>query len=63
MNAFCSVCLSDCEEKGINSGRVVACITTLFLVTKIRPILMVKHAMAMQPYLNTKCNVSTNLFI
>uniref|UniRef100_M3ZSI3 Nipped-B protein n=1 Tax=Xiphophorus maculatus TaxID=8083 RepID=M3ZSI3_XIPMA len=55
--------IADCEEKGINSGRVVACITTLFLVTKIRPILMVKHAMAMQPYLNTKCNTQNDFMV
>ncbi|XP_008422496.1 nipped-B-like protein B isoform X2 [Poecilia reticulata] len=55
--------IADCEEKGINSGRVVACITTLFLVTKIRPNLMVKHAMAMQPYLNTKCSTQNDFMV
>lgn len=46
------------ENKGVNSTRLVACITTLYLFSKIRAQLMVKHAMTMQPYLTTKCNVS-----
>ncbi|PKU35584.1 nipped-bhypothetical protein [Limosa lapponica baueri] len=50
--------LSDSDNKGVNSGRLVACITTLFLFSKIRPQLMVKHAMTMQPYLTTKCSHS-----
>lgn len=57
MNVFC-VCVSDCEDKGVNSDRLVACITTLYLFSKIKTQLMVKHAMTMQPYLTTKCNVS-----
>lgn len=55
---FC--CISDCEEKGVTSDRLVACITTLYLFSKIRAQLMIKHAMTMQPYLTTKCNVSRN---
>uniref|UniRef100_A0A3P9IZF3 Nipped-B protein n=1 Tax=Oryzias latipes TaxID=8090 RepID=A0A3P9IZF3_ORYLA len=55
-------CLADCEEKGINSSRLVSCITTLLLFTKIRPQLMIKHAMTIQPYLTTKCN-SQNVFM
>ena len=47
------------ESKGVNSTRQVACITTLYLFSKIRAQLMVKHAMTMQPYLTTKCNVSS----
>lgn len=53
-----SACISACEEKGFNSDRLVSCITTLHLFSKIRAQLMVKHAMTMQPYLTTKCNVS-----
>lgn len=55
---FSSFYFTDCEEKGINSSRLVSCITTLLLFTKIRPQLMIKHAMTIQPYLTTKCNVS-----
>ena len=50
--------ISSVENKGVNSTRLVACITTLYLFSKIRAQLMVKHAMTMQPYLTTKCNVS-----
>ncbi|XP_041825130.1 nipped-B-like protein B [Melanotaenia boesemani] len=55
--------LADCEDKGVNSGRLVACITTLYLFTKIRAQLMVKHAMTMQPYLTTKCNTQNDFVV
>uniref|UniRef100_A0A8C0KVZ3 Nipped-B protein n=1 Tax=Canis lupus dingo TaxID=286419 RepID=A0A8C0KVZ3_CANLU len=48
---------------GVNSGRLVACITTLFLFSKIRPQLMVKHAMTMQPYLTTKCSTQNDFMV
>ncbi|KAM9590527.1 nipped-B-like protein isoform 5-T7 [Morphnus guianensis] len=55
--------LSDSDNKGVNSGRLVACITTLFLFSKIRPQLMVKHAMTMQPYLTTKCSTQNDFMV
>uniref|UniRef100_A0A8C1Z477 Nipped-B protein n=1 Tax=Cyprinus carpio TaxID=7962 RepID=A0A8C1Z477_CYPCA len=55
--------LSDCENKGLTSSRLVACITTLYLFSKIRPQLMVKHAMTMQPYLTTKCNTQSDFMV
>ncbi|XP_069028403.1 nipped-B-like protein B isoform X2 [Embiotoca jacksoni] len=55
--------LADCEDKGVNSGRLVSCITTLFLFSKIRAQLMVKHAMTMQPYLTTKCNTQNDFMV
>lgn len=55
--------LADCEDKGVSSGRLVACITTLFLFSKIRAQLMVKHAMTMQPYLTTKCNTQNDFMV
>uniref|UniRef100_A0A8D0D6G7 Nipped-B protein n=1 Tax=Sander lucioperca TaxID=283035 RepID=A0A8D0D6G7_SANLU len=55
--------LADCEDKGDNSGRLVACITTLYLFSKIRAQLMVKHAMTMQPYLTTKCNTQNDFMV
>uniref|UniRef100_A0A8C3PYS6 Nipped-B protein n=1 Tax=Chrysolophus pictus TaxID=9089 RepID=A0A8C3PYS6_CHRPC len=55
--------LSDSDNKGVNSGRLVACITTLFLFSKIRPQLMVKHAMTMQPYLATKCSTQNDFMV
>ncbi|XP_056146291.1 nipped-B-like protein B [Lampris incognitus] len=48
--------LTDCETKGINSDRIVACITTLYLFSKISAHFMVKHAMTVQPYLTRKCS-------
>eukprot|EP00066_Takifugu_rubripes_P013950 XP_011603216.1 PREDICTED: nipped-B-like protein B isoform X2 [Takifugu rubripes] len=55
--------LAACEEKGFNSDRLVSCITTLHLFSKIRAQLMVKHAMTMQPYLTTKCNNQNDFMV
>ncbi|XP_054466496.1 nipped-B-like protein A isoform X2 [Anoplopoma fimbria] len=51
------------DSKGVNSTRLVACITTLYLFSKIRAQLMVKHAMTMQPYLTTKCNTANDFMV
>ncbi|XP_076624009.1 nipped-B cohesin loading factor [Colletes latitarsis] len=42
------------EKKG-SSQRLVACLTTLYLFAKIRPQLLVSHAITLQPYLSLKC--------
>ncbi|XP_029434550.1 nipped-B-like protein isoform X2 [Rhinatrema bivittatum] len=55
--------LADSDNKGMNSNCLVACITTLFLFSKIRPQLMVKHAMTMQPYLTTKCSTQNDFMV
>ncbi|XP_016412088.1 nipped-B-like protein B isoform X4 [Sinocyclocheilus rhinocerous] len=55
--------LADCDSKGLTSNCLVACITTLYLFSKIRPQLMVKHAMTMQPYLTTKCNTQSDFMV
>ncbi|KAM4051010.1 nipped-B-like protein isoform 3-T3 [Anomaloglossus baeobatrachus] len=55
--------MADSDNRGVNSGRLVACITTLFLFSKIRPQLMVKHAMTMQPYLTTKCSTQNDFMV
>ncbi|XP_053146903.1 nipped-B-like protein isoform X3 [Hemicordylus capensis] len=55
--------LADSDNKGVNSSCLVACITTLFLFSKIRPQLMVKHAMTMQPYLTTKCSTQNDFMV
>ncbi|XP_065116638.1 nipped-B-like protein B isoform X2 [Paramisgurnus dabryanus] len=55
--------LADGDNKGLTSNRLVACITTLYLFSKIRPHLMVKHAMTMQPYLTTKCNTQSDFMV
>lgn len=46
------------EGKGC-SQRLVACLSTLYLFSKIKPDLMVKHAETLQPYLDIKCSVSS----
>ncbi|KAM6959390.1 nipped-B-like protein A [Aplochiton taeniatus] len=51
------------ENKGVNSTRLVACITTLYMFSKIRAQLMVKHTMTMQPYLTTKCNTASDFMV
>uniref|UniRef100_A0A8C2Q6V1 Nipped-B protein n=1 Tax=Cyprinus carpio TaxID=7962 RepID=A0A8C2Q6V1_CYPCA len=51
------------EESLSGMSRLVACITTLYLFSKIRPQLMVKHAMTMQPYLTTKCNTQSDFMV
>ncbi|XP_075218552.1 nipped-B cohesin loading factor [Lycorma delicatula] len=38
-----------------SSQRLVACMVTLFLFAKIRPQLLVDHAITLQPYLSLKC--------
>ncbi|XP_059489671.1 nipped-B-like protein isoform X2 [Neocloeon triangulifer] len=37
------------------SQRLVACLTTLYLLAKIRPQLLIDHATTLQPYLSLKC--------
>lgn len=37
--------------------RLVACVTTLYLFAKIRPQLLVEHAITLQPYLSLRCQV------
>uniref|UniRef100_A0A671KB38 Nipped-B protein n=1 Tax=Sinocyclocheilus anshuiensis TaxID=1608454 RepID=A0A671KB38_9TELE len=51
------------EHKSVNSTRLVACITTLYLFSKIRAQLMVKHTMTMQPYLTTKCSSQSDFMV
>ncbi|TRY98298.1 hypothetical protein DNTS_032801 [Danionella cerebrum] len=55
--------LQNVKHKSVNSTRLVACITTLYLFSKIRPQLMVKHAMTMQPYLTTKCSSQSDFMV
>lgn len=49
--------LGDSEKLGKkgSSQRLVACLTTLYLFAKIRPRLLVNHAITLQPYLSLKC--------
>ncbi|XP_029173318.1 nipped-B-like protein B [Nylanderia fulva] len=49
--------LGDSEKSGKkgSSQRLVACLTTIYLFAKIRPRLLVNHAITLQPYLSLKC--------
>lgn len=54
------------EEKNDNSGssqRLVACLTTLYLFAKIRPQLLINHAITLQPYLSLKCQSAGDIQI
>ena len=42
------------------SQRLVACMTTLYLFAKIRPLLLVPHAMTLQPYLSLRCRATSD---
>ncbi|XP_063962379.1 nipped-B-like protein A isoform X1 [Lytechinus pictus] len=43
------------EEGKASSKRLVSCLQTLYLFSKVKPTLMVAHATTLQPYLSTKC--------
>lgn len=47
--------LEETNDGSSSSQRLVACLTTLYLFAKIRPQLLVKHAITLQPYLGLKC--------
>ncbi|XP_060078784.1 nipped-B-like protein isoform X3 [Ylistrum balloti] len=45
------------------SQRLVACLSTLFLFSKIKPDLMIKHATTLQPYLDIKCSTQGDFYV
>lgn len=51
------------SDNGGTSDRLIACLTTLFLFAKIRPQLLVEHAITLQPYLSLKCETSADSLI
>lgn len=55
---LCLECVVDSNTGKGCSQRLVACLSTLHLFSKIKPDLMVKHATTLQPYLDIKCSVS-----
>lgn len=44
-----------------DSKKVLSCVTTLHLLAKVRPTLLVKHGITLEPYLNIKCNSQNGL--
>ncbi|XP_072030780.1 nipped-B-like protein A isoform X2 [Amphiura filiformis] len=51
------------EEQKSQSHRLVSCLQTLFLFSKVKPELMVAHATTLQPYLSTKCNTQGDYLV
>ncbi|XP_052842596.1 nipped-B protein isoform X3 [Drosophila gunungcola] len=47
------------ELEGTDNARMLGCITTLHLLAKVRPQLLIRHAMTIEPYLNIKCHSAT----
>jgi cohesin loading factor subunit SCC2 len=47
------------QPQSSSSQRFIACVATLFLFAKIRPQLLVNHAITLQAYLSMKCQVCT----
>lgn len=39
-----------------NIEKSLSCVTTIGLLAKVRPVLLVKHAITLEPYLNLKSN-------
>ncbi|KAJ8040860.1 Nipped-B-like protein [Holothuria leucospilota] len=51
------------DEASASSRRLVSCLQTLFLFSKVKPELMVTHATTLQPYLSTKCSTPGDLLV
>ncbi|XP_033150568.1 nipped-B protein isoform X2 [Drosophila busckii] len=47
------------ELEDTDNARMLGCITTLHLLAKVRPQLLIRHAMTIEPYLNIKCHSAT----
>lgn len=45
------------QLEGTDNLKVLNCVTTLHMLAKVRPLLLVKHAMTLEPYLNIKGNL------
>ncbi|CAE1303158.1 SCC2 [Acanthosepion pharaonis] len=50
-------------ESTTNPQRLIACLTTLFLFSRIKADLMLPHAMTLQPYLDIKCNTQGDVLV
>ncbi|XP_074642892.1 nipped-B-like protein A isoform X2 [Tubulanus polymorphus] len=58
------------EEQTVDSSdgkklnhRLVACMATLHLFSKVRPDLLIEHSMTLQPYLNIKCMTQSDYMV
>lgn len=43
-------------NRGASHQRMLCCLTTLYLFSKVKPVLMIEHAETMQPYLSMNCS-------
>ncbi|XP_033636427.1 nipped-B-like protein A [Asterias rubens] len=53
---------SSAEGKA-SSQRLVSCLQTLYLFSKVKPALMLAHAMTFQPYLSTRCSTHGDFLV
>lgn len=51
------------EGKQVSSPRFVACLSTMYLLAKVKPDLMVDHAEVIQPYLQIQCNAQADYLV
>ena len=51
------------ETNSSQSTRFCACVATLFLFAKIRPQLLVNHAITLEGYLSLRCQVSNLVYL
>ncbi|XP_005090101.1 nipped-B-like protein B [Aplysia californica] len=54
---------SEGAESKTSNTRLVGCLSTLYLFSKIKPDLMVEHATTLQPYLDIKCNTQGDFMV
>ncbi|XP_022102804.1 nipped-B-like protein A isoform X2 [Acanthaster planci] len=50
-------------EGRVSSQRLVSCLQTLYLFSKVKPELMVTHATTFQPYLSTRCSTQGDFLV
>lgn len=54
---------AEMTESTSTNSRLVACLSTLYLFSKIKPDLMVRHATTLQPYLDIKCSAQSDYLV
>ncbi|XP_032230599.2 nipped-B-like protein B isoform X2 [Nematostella vectensis] len=51
------------EGRGSSSQKLIASLSALYLIAKIKPQLLVNHGTILQPYLSTKCNTQGDFLV
>lgn len=44
-----------------DSNKVLSCVTTLHLLAKVRPVLLINHGITLEPYLHTRATTANGL--